>query len=842
MLSHTGLTSEEVKDRLKRFGYNELKRTKKRSAWKIFISQFTSPLTLILIAVAILSFVLGYFPGQDSNLTDTILILVIVVISGIAGFIQDYKSEKTIEALQKMAVPKAKVIRDGTEQEVLMTEIVPGDVVLLDAGDVVPADAKLIDSYDLKVDESILTGESRAVHKNVDDDVYMNTHVVSGNAVAVVLKTGMKTKIGEIASKLQQIEDQKTPFDKEIDVFSKKVSLMIIGITVVILLVGLIKYNWYTSLLTAVSLAVAAIPEGLPAVIVLTLASAAKTMSKKNALIRKLNVTESLGSVNVICTDKTGTITEGKMKVRDFYFDKVYNLDEIRNVDEFTFKITNTILNFCNDAKSVFKEDKNVLIGDETDVAFKQYSEDKPVFDFHRTKEIPFSSKRKMMSVLGKIDDVQYILTKGAPEVVIERCDFYLKEGKVFPISKEIKQRILEQNKAFAQEGKRVLALAYKDNIGFSGVSNLENLEHSLVFVGLVSLNDPPRPEVKKAIEECKNAGIRVIMITGDNPDTALAIAKEVGIESHAALVGTEIDKLSDFELEEKLKTINVFARVDPMHKLRLLEILQRQGNIVAMTGDGVNDSLALKKADVGIAMGIKGTDVAKEASDMILLDDNFATITVAIKEGRRVFDNIRKFVNYLFVCNFAEVGVLFLATLFLTLKEPVLLPVHLLWINLLTDGLPALALGVDPPVKDIMKRPPRKINEPIINKQLMTLIFSIGTKKMLLLFLTFFIILRFGLPRARTALFTGFILYEFVRIASIRAQEKLNFFSNKLVVLSLVFSLLLQLFVIYSPLNRLLDVVPLGIFEWGILIIGTLVGYMLAIFITRIVVKYIPD
>lgn len=842
MLSHTGLTSGEVRKKLKQYGANKLQRTKRKCALKIFLSQFTSPLTLILIGVAILSFVLGYFPGQDSNLIDTMLILIIVFISGIAGFVQEYKSEKTIEALQRMAVPKARVIRDGRETEVLMTEIVPGDVVLLDGGDVVPADAKLIESYDLKVNESILTGESRAVSKKEDDEVFMNTYVVSGGGIAVVVGTGMNTKVGKIAEKLQQIEEQKTPFDRELERFSKKISLMILGITVIILLVGLVKYNWYVSLLLAVSLAVAAIPEGLPAVIVLTLANAAKVMSRKNALIRRLNVTESLGSVNVICTDKTGTITEGKMKVREFFFDRIYAAADINKVDDFSRKITNTILNYCNNAKDVFRQGKNEVIGDETDVALKMFAKNKTNFPFHRLKEIPFSSKRKMMSVVGKINETNYILTKGAPEVIVERCNSYLKDGKIMPLTKEIKKEILKQNKILAKQGRRVLAFAYKDNMGISGISDLKILEHDLIWVGLVSLNDPPRPEVKDAIVECKKAGIRIIMITGDNPDTALAIAKEVGIQSDEAMIGSEVDKLSDFELEEKLKSVNVFARVDPMHKLRLLEILQRAGNIVAMTGDGVNDALALKRADVGVAMGIKGTDVAKEASDLILLDDNFATITSAIKEGRRIFDNIRKFVNYLFVCNFAEVGILFLSTLFLTLNEPVLLPVQLLWINLLTDGLPALALGIDPPTKDIMEKPPRKRGEPIINKQLFALILLIGSEKMLMLFLTFFLILPLGLIKARTALFTGLVLYEFVRIASIRTQEKLNWLSNKWLLVALFGSWALQLIVIYSPTNKFFNIIPLGIFEWGILVIGTLLVYMLTVLTTKIIVKHIKD
>ena len=839
---NSGLTENEAKTRLKKYGQNQIKRTRKVKPLKILISQFTSPLVIILIVVAIVFFAIGFFPGQDSNIVDTILILLIVLISGISGFFQEYKSEQTIEALQKMSVPLARVIRDGKEKEIKVTEIVPGDLIVLTSGDIVPADAKIIESFSLLIDESILTGESKSTSKKTGDEVYMNTLINTGDAKALCVSTGMQTKVGNIAQKLQEIKEENTPFQKEIAGFSKKISIAIIAIIVVIIAVSLFKYDLYLSIFIAISLAVAAIPEGLPAVVVLTLAVAAKAMSKKNALIRKLSVTESVGAIDIICTDKTGTLTKDEMTITKLFVDgKVYSADEINDKREFAPLFTCGIL--CNNSQVGRTENGgNKYIGDQTEVALRKISSangfgEQFVKDYKRVNEVPFTSKRKLMSVAVEHEGDYFVYSKGAPEILIGKCTKILSGGKVVNLDAQTKQKILEQNKGFAGETLRVLGLAYKETKDTKG-----SLEQDLIWLGLQAMADPARPEVKEAINVCRTAGIRVIMLTGDNPITAKAIADEIGLKSVDVITGSDLDKFSDTELTEKLEHgSNIFARISPFHKLKILELLKKNYR-VAMTGDGVNDALALKKADVGIAMGIRGTEVAKQASDMILLDDDFSSITLAVKEGRRIFDNIRKFVNYLFTCNFAEVGVLLLASLFLTLEKPILLPIQLLWINLLTDGLPALALGIDPARPDIMNEPPRKKNEGIINKRLAWLIGLIGIKKMIILFATFFFLTSVSTDVARTALFTGFIIYEFIRIASIRSQEKLNWLSNKWLLAALIGSLVLQIFIIYSPLNKYFFVVPLGLHAWIVLLSGMAIGYILAILITKLVVIFVKE
>ena len=841
-----GLTIEEAKEKLEKYGKNEIKRKNKISPLKIFISQFTSPLIIILVLAAIISWAIGFLPGQKSDIVDTILILLIVFASGIAGFMQDYKAEKSVESLKRMSSPKAKVIRSGKEMEIDAKELVPGDLIILEAGDRIPADAKIVDSFNLEVDESILTGESKAVKKKNYQEVFMNTFVYSGNAKAVVTKTGMHAKIGEIAAKLQEIKEEETPFQKELAKFGKRIVVVIIGIIVIMLIIGLFKYSWYQSLLTAISLAVAAIPEGLPAVVTLSLAIGAKSMVKKNCLVRKLAVTESVGAVDIICTDKTGTITKNEMVVSKIFFnDEVFKPEKLSHEEIEKLKPLFMCGALCNSSRIGYTVEGNrTYIGDQTEIAIRKLADELGFVretlqrNYKKVDEIPFTSERKMMSVVLKNKDSKYsVYSKGAPEILIEFCNRVQLNGKILKLDENLKNKILSRDKEFASHGLRVLGFAYKEM-----KNPKEEVERDLIWLGLQAMIDPPRNEVKKALKDCKTAGIRVIMLTGDNPLTAKSIAEEINLKSEGILVGKELDSLSDEELKKKLdEGINIFARISPFHKLRILEIL-RKDNRVAMTGDGINDTLAIKRADVGIAMEVRGTDVAKEASDMVLLDDNFATITESIKEGRRIFDNIRKFVNYLFVCNFAEVAVLFLATLFLNLKDPIMLPAQLLWINLLTDGFPALALGVDPPRPDIMLKKPRRKNEPIINKRLWWMIGTIGSKKTLVLFGTFFIVLPFGVGVARTTLFTGFILYEFVRIGTIRYQEKLSWLANKWLLLALFGSVLLQLVIIYTPLNKFFHIVPLGLYPWLILIGGVTIGYFTAIGITKLILKYVKE
>ncbi|OYT42492.1 MAG: calcium-translocating P-type ATPase, PMCA-type [Candidatus Aenigmarchaeota archaeon ex4484_224] len=820
-MQYLGLTSEEAKKRLQIYGKNEIRRKKKVSPIQIFLSQFKSPIILLLIFAAIISLAINYH--SQESFFDSILILIIVFAAAIAGFVQDYKAERAIEALQKLSTPKAKVIRDGKKVEVDSTEIVPGDILVLEAGDIVPADAEILEG-ELELDESILTGESKAVKKKVKEKIFSGTSVYTGKAYAKVLLTGMKTEIGKIAAKMQEIGEEETPFQKHMKSFTKKLVILTLLIIAVTLAVAAYKFGWLEGFLIAVSLAVAAVPEDLPAVITVSLSLGAREMSKRNALVRRLAITESIGSVDVICTDKTGTLTLGKMKVRDIWF---FEKSDLAN------DLAIKVCYYCNDAELVKEEGKEKFVGDETDIALKEFSFGKIEEEGKRIDQIAFSSERKMMSVVYELRDGKFVFSKGAPEVIISKSSKILKGKIAIDLDENLKKKILEKNNEFASQGYRVLGLAYKPY-------SLP-IEQNLIFIGLVILSDPPRPEVKEAIHECYSAGIRVIMITGDNEKTALAIAKEIGLITEGAILGEQIDKMNDEQLAEILnKGINVFARTNPFHKLRILEILQKQGHVVAMTGDGVNDSLALKKADVGISMGIRGTEVAKEASDVILLDDNFATIRNAIKEGRRIFDNIRKFVDYLLTCNVAEVIVVLLSTLFLPFIS--LYPVQILWINLITDGLPALALSVDPARPDVMKRKPRKKGEGIINKKLALLIGSIGIKKSLVILGTFLLVLPLGIEKARTTLFTAFILYEFVRIAVIRFNEKMfnlkGWLSNKFLLYSLIGSLFLQGLLVYSPLGIYFKTVPLEIYEWKVLIGGTAVGLITGILIAWIIDK----
>jgi Ca2+-transporting ATPase len=844
MKQQNGLTTEEARKRLQETGKNELIRTFRVHPLKILLSQFSSPLILVLIAAAVISLAIGLLPGQDSNIVDAVLILIIVLLSGIFGFIQDYEAEKTIEALQEMSAPLAKVIRDGQEIEISSTEVVPGDMLVLESGDMITADCRLLETFHLEVDESILTGESRAVRKKNDDPAYANTYVTGGNAKAFVKQTGMSTRIGKVASRLQELGEEKTPFQIELANLGKKMSMLTLIIGIVIAIIGFFKFGFYNSLLTAISLAVAAIPEGLPAVVVLALAVGANKMVRKNALTRKLSVVESVGAVDVICTDKTGTITENEMTVVKLQYDS-HKVDITSN--EFKPDSTGEMLLKCgilcnNSTTGKNNDGKAVYLGEQTEIALRKVSEDylpKNLFkNYKKVNEVSFSSQRKMMSVVMENSQKKFtVFSKGAPEVLLEHCDRIIQNGEILKLTDEVKQSILNENKQLTKDALRVLGFAYKPTEVIT-----DGVEKKLIWIGLQAMIDPPRPEVRNAIAECKTAGIRIIMITGDNPLTAEAIARQVGLDSNGVIEGSELDQIDEEELEKRLKkNVNIFARTNPFHKLSILEILQKDHN-VAMTGDGVNDALAIKKASVGISMGKKGTEVAKQASDIILLDDNFSTIRDAIKDGRTIFDNIRKFINYLLTCNVAEVAVIFLATLFLSLNEPILFPVQLLWINLLTDGLVALALGVDPPALDVMKKTPRKRNEPVINKQLGWLIGLIGLVKTMLLLLTYLIVHEYYPELARSVLFTAFVLYEFVRIATIRYQEKLTWLSNKWLLLSLFGSLVLQIVIIYSPINSFFYAEPLRLMEWGVLVAGCIVGFALALPITKMVIKWVPD
>jgi len=859
-----GLTQKEAEGRVLEYGTNEIQVGKKISPLRIFAEQFKSFLVIILIVAAVVSYVIGIFPGQEPRVVDSLLILLIVLANGIFGFLQNYKAEKSIEALRRLVAPRAKVVRDGLVQEIASRDVVRGDIVLIEEGDEVPADARLIESKDLAIDESSLTGESESVKKEakvLEEDMplaerrnllFMTTVVTRGKGKAVVVETGMNTEVGKIAEEIREIKERPTSFQLELNALGKKITYGIIGIIAFILLVQFLigAADFATIFLTAIALAVASIPEGLPAVVTIALALGTKRMVKRNSLVKKLPVVESLGSVDTICTDKTGTLTEGLMTVRKLYFDGEiadvtgvgYSLDGdfLINGKKIDAKKFSPLLNcglLCNNA--VVGKDENQkkkYIGDPTEIALlvsarkASLKPDKYV----RVDEIPFSSERKKMTTVYRKDKELLVFTKGAPEVILERCSFVLENGKVRRLSNGDKEVIASRNRDLAKDALRVLAFAHKV-LNEEEEKKKENIENDLIFLGLQGMIDAPRRGVRKAVETCRRAGIRVVMITGDNKITAQAIAKEVGIGSNI-LEGKDLDRISSEQLRARIKDVDIFARVSPMHKVGILKALQENKHVVAMTGDGVNDAPALKSADVGVSMGIRGTDVAKQTSDMVLLDDNFATIVDAVRNGRTIFDNIRNFVRYLLTTNFAEVLVVFFASLFGYLP---IMPVQLLWINFLTDGLPALALGIDPTRKGTMQRMPRKKAEGIMNRKSIYWIAAIGVELAVVLLAIFFIGLKNGLATARTMVFTGFVLYEFVKLSVIRYQQQLSWFSNKWLVLATSGCLVLQLAILYTPLNRLFHVVPLGLFEWFILLLGAGLSWIFAVLITKYIVRY---
>ena len=828
---------------------------------RIFLAQFTSPLVLILISAAIIS----DFAGCSEDHTEVFLILFIVIANGIFGFVQDYKAERSMEALRKMMVTKARVLRDGAVREIDASELVPGDMILLEEGDKVPADARIIECKNLLVNEAVLTGESVAVEKTpekVGEDVplaerrnilYANTFVERGKAKAIVIATGLNTEFGKIAREVAEAEKPPTPFEEELSSLGKKISVMVIVLIAIIFITQLIfaHLSFLETLMVAVSLAVAAIPEGLPAVVTIALALGTKKMLKHNALARRLSVVESLGSVNVICTDKTGTLTENKMTAR-----VIYAGGELYEVTGTGYDVDGAILKdgarvsvksvkplkmallcgaLCNDSVVRVKEDGGVeTSGDATEIALKILAMKGSVsFDYPRLDEVPFSSERKMMSTLNRVGDRVYLFVKGAPEIVVKKCNRIMKNGKVLPINDKEREEVLKKNNDMASKGLRVLALAYKE-VASDNTSISEEDENELVLIGLVGIMDPPRKEVPKAVEVAKKAGIRVVMITGDNILTARAVAREVGIEGNA-IECWKLDEMNDEEFRDTVLECNIFARASPSHKVKILKVLQEEGYVVGMTGDGVNDAPAVKNADVGISMGMRGTDVTKSASDMVLLDDNFATIVAAVREGRTIFTNIRKFVNYLLSANLAEV----LAVFILSLKGFVALtPVQLLWINLLTDGFPALALGADPDPPDIMKRKPKKKGEGVITKPVMASILTTGVLLTIMLVILFLYGLKKSLIYAQTMIFTGFVFYEFVRIGVIRNHDRLSFMSNKWLVLALLSAVALQLLIIFTPLCSYFGAVEISMKDMLVIIIGGVVLYIANILTDRVVWK----
>ncbi len=740
-----GLTTEEVTKRREKYGLNELKSKKKKSLFQKFLDQFKDFSIIVLIIAAIVSGVVGVAEGE--GITDTIIILIVVVVNAIIGVTQESKAEKSLEALQKLTDHASKVIRNGEVTVVPAKELVPGDIVVLDTGDYIPADLRIIEAVNLKSQESSLTGESVPVEKmteKIEDEetslgdrlnmLFSSSLVTYGRGKGIVVETGMTTEVGKIAGMINQADEQTTPLQDKLNKLGKTLGIAALVICVFIFIVGLIQGKEPIHMfMTAVSLAVAAIPEGLVAVSTIVLAIGVQKMVKRNAIVKRLPAVETLGSATVICSDKTGTLTQNKMTV-----EKIFINSETKDLEEYKNNITEDIKKlvyvnmFCNDTK-ISKD--GTLTGDPTetalvDMAFR-LDFDPSIYDqMPRVEEIPFDSDRKLMTTVNKVNEKYVVFTKGGVDELLNRCNSYLLNGEIKQDLENYTKIIRENNENMAKEALRVLAGAYKEIDHEPSKEEMEKIENDLTFIGMVGMIDPPREEAKKAVEKCKTAGIKTVMITGDHKITATAIAKKLGIleNEDEAITGTELEKMSDEDLEKNVRHYSVYARVSPEHKVRIVKAWQKNGEIVAMTGDGVNDSPALKTSDIGCAMGIVGTDVAKEAADVILTDDNFATIVSAVEEGRRIYDNILKVIQFLLSSNVGEIVVLFLATLCTPLFAnwfgitdiahlEILLPIHILWINLVTDSLPALALAFDPANKDIMNRKPNKPGKGVFTK-----------------------------------------------------------------------------------------------------------------------------
>lgn len=874
-----GLTSSEARKRFETYGPNALTSKKGTSALKIIVSQFTDFMVMVLLAATAISIFMG-------EMTEAITIIAIVILNAILGFVQEFRTEKTLEALKNLAAPTAKIIRDGELVVIPADAIVPGDLMVLEAGDRVSGDGDIVWESNLYVDESLLTGESVPTEKravtNKDNiasgnRVYMGTVVTSGRAKAVVTSTGMLTEMGKIADMIQSIEEEETPLQRKLDHLGKFIVLGCIIICVIVTITGILRGEpVFTMLLAGISLAVAAIPEGLPAVVTIALALGVQRMLKRNALIRRLPAVETLGCANVICSDKTGTLTQNRMTVRKIYageesFEVVGDSDSTNGGYEVNNRRIEALKNkslalaleigtLCNDASLVTnksdssylqrikniatKSEKYTFSGDPTEGAIliaaakAGIMKSKLDSEYRRIDEIPFDSDRKCMSVVcANPKGDMSVYSKGAPDVIIQKCTKVLTNRGVGELTPTLRKQILKNNEFMANEALRVIGVAYKAIP--QGVFDKNRLETDLIFVGLIGMIDPPRPEAMLAVTRCRLAGIKPVMITGDHRLTATAIAKEIGIfsEGDMVLTGEELDKMSVEELEGIAEGVSVYARVSPKHKLMIVSALKSKGNIVAMTGDGVNDAPAVKEADIGVSMGITGTDVTKEASAMILMDDNFATIVSAVEEGRVIYSNIRKFIRYLLSCNIGEVLTMFLGMM-LGMPLP-LLPVHILLVNLVTDGLPAMALGVDPADDDIMQRRPRGSRDNIFSNGLLNLILFRGIFIGLCTLAVFTSILYFtsNLAAARTGALVTLVATQLIHVFECKSEFKsifeIRLFNNIPLILAVSCSLITILSVVYVPaLARIFNTVPLTLTEWCLIAGFSAFGPILSSFV----------
>ncbi|WP_239004604.1 cation-translocating P-type ATPase [Paenibacillus tepidiphilus] len=856
-----GLRPEEAAARRERYGSNLLQEAKKKTLLAKFIEQFKNVMIFILLVAAVLSGVLGEW-------TDTIIILLVVVLNAVLGVIQENKAEQALEALKSMSSPMARVRRGGQVTEIKSEELVPGDIVLLEAGNVVPADVRLLEAASLKTEEAALTGESLPAEKQTavlegadlvigdrTNMAYMSSSVTYGRGVGVVTATGMQTEVGRIAGFISEEESDVTPLQKKLDELGKYFTYIILGVCVVIFAVGLLEGRELLDMtLTSISLAVAAIPEGLPAIVTIILALGVQRMAGRKAIIRKLPAVETLGSTEIICSDKTGTLTLNKMTVEKLYL----NGELLEATAELSSvpggKRLLEVMTLCNDssidegAAGGGGKSGKAIIGDPTETALVDYAlsigTDKRELEREqpRRSELPFDSDRKLMTTIHQVEGGFRALTKGAPDVLLSRCSHILEAGDIVPLTEEHTRRISAGNKQLADEALRVLAFAFREHGELPADPTPESTETGLVFVGLAGMIDPPREEVKAAVAVCRKAGVRPVMITGDHRDTAAAIAKRLGIieDDNAVLTGRELDKISEQDFAERVADYSVYARVSPEHKVRIVKAWRAKGKIVAMTGDGVNDAPALKSADIGVGMGITGTDVAKGVSDMVLADDNFTTIVVAVEEGRKVYSNIRKAIQFLLSANLGEVLTLFIATL---IGWRILEPIHILWINLVTDTLPALALGLEKAGSDVMAKKPRKASSSIFAGGVGAGIIYQGILEALLTLLVYYWAhTHYDEGVAVTMAFATLGLLQITHAFNVRSNTKslfqLGLFSNRYMLgASVISGLLLVLVIIIPGLNEWFGVQHMNGTQW-LIVVGAALAIVVIVELVKLVLR----
>ncbi|OPA74150.1 ATPase [Paenibacillus selenitireducens] len=842
----SGISSSEAATRLERYGKNALQEAAGKTLMQKLLAQFKDVMIIILLIAALISGVLGEW-------TDSVIILFVVVLNAVLGIMQENKAEQALDALKQMSSPNAQVIRDGETRTIKAEDLVPGDIVLLEAGSVVPADLRLIESASLKIEEAALTGESVPVEKHIapleladvviGDRVnmaYMSSNVTYGRGVGVVSATGSATEVGKIAGFISQEDDDVTPLQRKLNELGKYFTIIIVVVAVIMFVIGFLQgREWLDMLLTSISLAVAAIPEGLPAIVTIILALGVQKMAKRKAIIRKLPAVETLGSTEIICSDKTGTLTQNKMTVQQAYIGDVLHPAEQEVQSVVGHEVFLQIMTLCNDTKITTSEGQIELIGDPTETALVDYAlkqgwnKRDAEARYPRRAELPFDSDRKLMTTVHDIRTEEGTLfrsmTKGAPDILLERCSHILIGGQKVEMSPAHREAVAATNKSMADRALRVLAAACQDLTGMPEPLNSDTLEQNLIFVGLVGMIDPPREEVKEAVRICREAGIRPIMITGDHRDTAAAIAKELHIieDDQGVLTGSELNLIDEADFEEKVTHYSVYARVSPEHKVRIVQAWRNRGKVVAMTGDGVNDAPALKTSDIGIGMGITGTDVSKGVSDMVLADDNFSTIVVAVEEGRKIYSNIRKTIQFLLSANLGEVLTLFIATM---VGWKILFPIHILWINLVTDTLPALALGLEKAESDIMKQAPRKSSESVFADRVgIGIIYQGILEAAITLFAYWWGHTHYAEDIAVTMAFATLGLIQLTHAFNVRSNHQSLFaigpFSNKYLNGAAVLSGLLVILVILLPfMNDLFRVVPLNGKQWLIVAISALI------------------